>query len=143
MCHFCQPFNAGILSLREECQFWNELSSDRTLNPESRDRALYFAQTLERAAEQLGGSGHTGLDLVEELVGALDDVWRQDEHQPPFPQDRMAHLLNVVGGDLLRLFVLRRLADSAAEPGKEVDFWAAPYATFKENFRNACQVRDV
>ena len=27
----------------------------------------------------------------------LDDVWKQTEHDPPYPQSRMKHLMDVIG----------------------------------------------
>ena len=37
------------------------------------------------------------LDLVEVSQDTLDDVWKQTEHDPPYPQPRMKHLMDVIG----------------------------------------------
>ena len=37
------------------------------------------------------------LDLVEVSQDTLDDVWKQTEHDPPYPQSRMKHLMDVIG----------------------------------------------
>ena len=37
------------------------------------------------------------LELVEITQDCLDDVWKQTEHEPPYPQNRMKHLMDVIG----------------------------------------------
>lgn len=37
------------------------------------------------------------LELIELSQDALDDVWKQTEHQPVYPESRMTHLMSVIG----------------------------------------------
>ena len=36
------------------------------------------------------------LELIEVTQDALDDLWKQTEHEPWYPEKRMAYLLEVV-----------------------------------------------
>ncbi len=36
-------------------------------------------------------------DLVEVTQDTLDDVWKQTEHDPPYPESRMRHFMDVIG----------------------------------------------
>ncbi len=36
-------------------------------------------------------------ELVEVSQDTLDDVWKQTEHDPPYPENRMKHLMDVIG----------------------------------------------
>jgi dynein heavy chain 2 len=37
------------------------------------------------------------LELVELTQDALDDVWKQTEFEPLYPDNRMKHLMDIIG----------------------------------------------
>ena len=37
------------------------------------------------------------LELVELSQDTLDDVWKQTEEEPPYPEARMKHFMDVIG----------------------------------------------
>lgn len=43
------------------------------------------------------------VDLVEQSKEVLDDVWRQIEFEPPYPETRMVRLMDVIGRGLILL----------------------------------------
>lgn len=43
------------------------------------------------------------VDLVEQSKEVLDDVWRQIEFEPSYPETRMVRLMDVIGRDLILL----------------------------------------
>lgn len=43
------------------------------------------------------------VDLVEQSKEVLDDVWRQIEFEPSYPETRMVRLMDVIGRGLILL----------------------------------------
>lgn len=43
------------------------------------------------------------LDLVEQSKEVLDDVWRQVEFEPSYPQPRMVRFMDVIGRGVILL----------------------------------------
>lgn len=43
------------------------------------------------------------VDLVEQSKEVLDDVWRQIEFEPSYPETRMVRLMDVIGRGLIIL----------------------------------------
>lgn len=43
------------------------------------------------------------MDLVEQSKEVLDDVWRQIEFEPSYPQTRMVRLMDVIGRSVILL----------------------------------------
>lgn len=41
------------------------------------------------------------MDLVDQSKEVLDDVWRQIEFEPSYPQTRMVRLMDVIGRALM------------------------------------------
>ena len=37
-------------------------------------------------------------ELADITQDTLDDVWKQTEFDPPYPEKRMRHLMDVIGG---------------------------------------------
>ena len=60
------------------------------------------------------------MELVEITQDTLDDIWKQAEHEPAYPETRMKHLLEVISGTLGR-YVQRKLGN--------LDFWKGQYGT--------------
>ncbi|KAK2099397.1 Cytoplasmic dynein 2 heavy chain 1 [Saguinus oedipus] len=65
------------------------------------------------------------VDLVEAARDVVDDVWRQTEHDP-YPESRMLHLLDVMGGSFGR-FVQKKL--------ETLNLWEDPYYLVKGSLK--------
>ena len=86
----------GILTAMDEYQFWSEVgtSSNRL---QAKERAHFFQELLQPLAAEFANldslSFSDGLELVDETQNTLDDLWKQADHHPPYPEKRMIHLL--------------------------------------------------
>ena len=93
---------SGILTPADEFQYWSEQSS-RGSSSESRERAEHFLELLQPVRKELGSLESLSLleiqDIVEECQDCLDDVWKQVDHRPPYPEQRMKHFMDVIGED--------------------------------------------
>ncbi|XP_071990308.1 cytoplasmic dynein 2 heavy chain 1 isoform X1 [Engystomops pustulosus] len=125
----------GILTPSDEFQFWAEIAESRN-KPGVTERATYFL-SLFQAIEKY----YTNLDalplaevveLVETTREAVDDVWRQTEHEP-YPERRMKHLLEIIGNALGRC-VQKNLG--------KMNLWTDPFPTVKQNLRAGITVCD-
>ena len=67
------------------------------------------------------------MDTTQDM---LDDLWKQDDHDA-YPQVRMTHLLEIMGGTLGRA-VQKKLG--------AVDVWKGSFAQVKENLRLGVQI---
>ncbi|XP_023242269.1 cytoplasmic dynein 2 heavy chain 1-like [Centruroides sculpturatus] len=84
----------------DEFKYW----ADKSINGKSdseKQRASYFYEIFNQLEN--GFSNLNSLSLVEckdffDIVfTVLDDIWKQEEYSPPYPQDRMEHLLDIIG----------------------------------------------
>lgn len=103
----------SILTLADELQYWAETGVNST-QLASRERAMYFQELLQQVVSEFSNldalSFSECLELIEVTQDVLDDLWKQDEHHPPYEQSRMSHLLEVISGTL-GLYVQRKLGD--------------------------------
>uniref|UniRef100_A0A7N9AQM7 Dynein cytoplasmic 2 heavy chain 1 n=1 Tax=Mastacembelus armatus TaxID=205130 RepID=A0A7N9AQM7_9TELE len=101
----------GILTPSDEFQYWADLSESADKN-RVRERAAYFTEQFKPIQKEYDGldglSMSDVVDLVEQTKDTLDDVWRQTDFEP-YPETRMARLMDVIGGDLGRC-VQRKLS---------------------------------
>lgn len=70
------------------------------------------------------------IELVESTQDALDEVWKQEDHKP-YPESRMKHLLDVIGGALGR-YVQHKLG--------ALDIWQGPFQHVKEDMKKGVSV---
>ncbi|XP_033120732.1 cytoplasmic dynein 2 heavy chain 1-like [Anneissia japonica] len=125
----------GILTPSDEFQYWAEVAmSGNTLD--TKERAQLFQTLFEPIARDYGNldgfSLDEGLQLVETTNDAVDEVWRQGEFDP-YPERRMQHLLDVIGGELGR-FVQRKLCGH--------DIWRDPFYRVREALQRAISICD-
>ncbi|XP_065833043.1 cytoplasmic dynein 2 heavy chain 1-like isoform X2 [Oscarella lobularis] len=117
----------GILTPVDEFQYWVE-SSVSGSKLDARERAAHFRELLQTMAKDFASVGERALvdavELVEVTQDTLDEVWKQTDFEPPYPERRMVRLMDVVGGALC-CFVQRQLG--------ELDFWRGPYHAVKES----------
>uniref|UniRef100_A0A8C5YQN7 Cytoplasmic dynein 2 heavy chain 1 n=1 Tax=Marmota marmota marmota TaxID=9994 RepID=A0A8C5YQN7_MARMA len=118
----------GILTPSDEFQFWIE-QAHRGNKQISKERANYFKELFESIAREFYNLDNLSLlevvDLVETTRDVVDDVWRQTEHDP-YPESRMLHLLDIIGGSFGR-FVQKKLGT--------LNLWEDPYYLVKENLK--------
>uniref|UniRef100_H3AMW9 Uncharacterized protein n=1 Tax=Latimeria chalumnae TaxID=7897 RepID=H3AMW9_LATCH len=118
----------GILTPCDEFQFWAELA-ETTSKSSSKERAAYFSDLFQTIAKQYNSldtlSLADGIELVEITRDTVDDIWRQNEHEP-YRESRMQHLLDIIGGTLGR-FVQKKLG--------LLNLWEDPFHIVKENLK--------
>ena len=111
----------GILTVLDEYQFWVE-TADASMKLQAKERAQYFQEQFQPLATQFTNldalSFSDAMELVEVTQDALEDIWKQSEHEPPYPETRMAHLLEVISGSFSR-YVQRHLSG--------LDFWSGQF----------------
>jgi len=90
----------GILTPQDEFRYWSEVAlSGGKLD--AKERAQHFEELFQPMARDFGtlDGMEIGdlLELVEVCQDTLDDLWKQSDVNPPYPEARMRHLLEVVG----------------------------------------------
>ena len=111
----------GILTVTDEYRYWVEQAESST-RLQTKERAQYFQELLQPLASQFDRLDSLPLDEALELIDTgqdqLDDLWKQTDHDPAYPEERMLHLLEMVSGNLAR-FAQRHL--------KDLDFWSGQF----------------
>ncbi|KAF3823514.1 hypothetical protein GH733_006982 [Mirounga leonina] len=125
---FKEDDTRGILTPSDEFQFWVE-QAHRGNKQINKERASYFKELFETVAREFynldGLSLLEVVDLVETTRDVVDDVWRQTEHDH-YPESRMLHLLDIIGGSFGR-FVQKKLGT--------LNLWEDPYHLVKDNLK--------
>ena len=125
---------SGILTPSDEFQYWAEvcLSSSRLA---SRERAQHFQELFQPVVTEFANldalSFPDALELVEVTQDTLDDLWKQTDYSPAFPEERMRHLLEVISGSFGR-FVQRKL--------NKVDVWSGPFGQIRTSLQDGLMV---
>ncbi|XP_072467338.1 cytoplasmic dynein 2 heavy chain 1 isoform X1 [Notamacropus eugenii] len=118
----------GILTPSDEFQFWIE-QAHRGSKQMNKERATYFKELFEAVAREFYNLDSLSLlevvDLVETTRDAVDDVWRQTEHEH-YPEARMLHLLDIIGGSFGR-FVQKKLGT--------LNIWEDPFHLVKDKLK--------
>lgn len=126
----------GILTPSDEFRYWAEssLSSSKLSN---RERAQYFQEILQPLVTEFSNldaqSFSDSLELIEVTQDSLDELWKQTDHTPPYPETRMKHLLEVISGSL-GCYVQRKLAD--------LDMWGGAFAHIRNSLQDGLGVCD-
>jgi dynein heavy chain 2 len=71
------------------------------------------------------------LELVEVTQDTLDDLWKQSDHSPPYPENRMHHLLEIISSSFGR-YVQRKLAD--------LDVWRGQFTQVRSCLQDGLNV---
>ena len=91
---------AGILVPSDEFQFWAEAARSST-KMNMKERARGFTELFQPIAKDFGNMSTLSMpeciELVEMTQDTLDEVWKQTEHDPPYPEPRMLHLMDIIG----------------------------------------------
>lgn len=91
---------AAILTPADEFAFWAEQAGRG--GRDARSRADHFLGLLQPMIREVGGldalpSLAEAVDVLETCQDALDDLWKQAEVQPAYPEQRMRHFMEVLG----------------------------------------------
>lgn len=100
---------AAILVPADEFAFW----TDEANRAEGRARAEHFLSLLQPMIRELGGLDALAnlaeaLDVLETCQDALDDLWKQSEIEPLYPEKRMRHFMEILGECLITLLILKK-----------------------------------
>ncbi len=121
---------AGILTPSDEFQYWSEASSASS-KLTSRERAQYFQEMFQPIVTKFANldvlSFPDCLELIEICQDTLDDIWKQTEHSPPYPEDRMKHLLEIISDSFGR-FVQHKLMS--------LDIWSGPFNLVRNSLQD-------
>lgn len=126
----------GILTPSDEFQYWAE-SGVSSSKLSSREHAQFFQEILQPLVTEFSNldaqSFTDSLELIEVTQDALDDLWKQTDHKPPYPETRMKHLLGVISGSLGR-YVQRKLAN--------MDLWGGAFGHVRNSLQDGLGVCD-
>lgn len=121
---------AGILTPSDEFQYWSEATSASS-KLSSRERAQCFQEMFQPIVTNFANldalSFPDCLELVEMTQDTLDDLWKQADHSPPYPEARMKHLLEIISDSFGR-FVQHKLAN--------LDIWGGPFNLVKTSLHD-------
>lgn len=125
---------SGILTPSDEFQFWAEASMSST-KLALRERAQHFQELFQPIVTEFANldalSFSDSLELIEVTQDALDDVWKQTEFNPPYPEVRMRHLLEVISSTFGR-FLQRKLCD--------LDVWRGQFSSVRRSLQDGLMV---
>ncbi|XP_070553238.1 cytoplasmic dynein 2 heavy chain 1-like isoform X2 [Ptychodera flava] len=123
----------GILTPTDEIQYWAEVSNTSS-KLENKERAQQFQEFLQPVSREFGNmdalSLGEALELTETTQDCLDDIWKQTDFDA-YPEDRMRHLMEVIGGAFGR-YVQRKLGS--------LDLWRDPFHKVKEALRSSIAI---
>jgi len=103
--HFSQHITgllmcAGILVPSDEFRYWGEAARMST-KMNMKERARGFMELFQPISKDFGNMSTLSMpeciELVEMTQDTLDEVWKQTEHDPPYPEPRMLHLMDIIG----------------------------------------------
>ncbi|XP_028975291.2 cytoplasmic dynein 2 heavy chain 1 isoform X3 [Esox lucius] len=118
----------GILTPMDEFQYWTDLSETGE-NSTVRERAAHFSELFKPIKkEYIGLDGvclSDAVELVELSRDTLDDIWRQNDHDP-YSETRMLRLMDVIG-DALGRYLQKKLSG--------VKLFEDPFLSVRESLR--------
>jgi hypothetical protein len=89
---------SSSLTPLDEFQYWAEMS-EKAKNKEARERAAFFYKEFERLVKYYKQIDTIPIidiaNVIEDTQDSYDYVWRQNEHEPPYSQERMTNLLEI------------------------------------------------
>ena len=125
---------SGILTPSDEFQYWAEASMSSS-KLSSRERAQSFQESFQPIVTEFANLDALSLtdvlELVEVTQDTLDDLWKQSDHSPPYPEDRMQHLLEVISSSFGR-YVQRKLAD--------LDVWQGQFSQVRSSLQDGLNI---
>lgn len=125
-----------ILCPSDEFQVWAEAAQSGT-KLAHRERAQRFQELFQPITAKFANldslSFSEALELVEVTQDTLDDVWKETDFDPPYPEKRMTHLLLIISDSFGR-FVQRKL--------NRCDFWTGQFSRVRTLIQDGLMVCD-
>ncbi|CAI8019648.1 Cytoplasmic dynein 2 heavy chain 1, partial [Geodia barretti] len=125
-----------ILCPSDEFQFWAEAALSEAKLAQ-RERGQRFQELFQPVTAKFANldslSFSEALELVEVCQDTLDDVWKETEFDPPYPENRMKHLLEVISDSFAR-FVQRKLHGC--------DLWMGQFSQVRTRVQDGLMVCD-
>ena len=125
-----------ILCPSDEFQFWAEAAISGAKLAQ-RERAQRFQELFQPITAKVANldslSFSEALELAEACQDTLDDVWKETEFDPPYPEKRMKHLLEIISDSFGR-FVQRKL--------NGCDFWTGAFSQIRTRVQDGLMVCD-
>lgn len=119
----------GILTPLDEFQFWSDTAA-AARKGDARERAEHFQELFQPISREYGGLESSPLveivELIELTQDTLDEVWKQTEFEPVYPENRMKHLMDVIGS---------ALGQAVQSNLSQEDLWKGPFSRVKESLR--------
>ncbi|ESO93665.1 hypothetical protein LOTGIDRAFT_209197 [Lottia gigantea] len=123
----------NILSPMDEFNYWSDVAHSG--RGESKDRAQCFLDLFKPISKDYGGLEtmpfQDVMELVEITQDTLDDIWKQGDYDPSYPENRMKHLMDVIGGSLAR-YCQKKLS--------EEDLWNGVFSPIREALRSGLTI---
>ncbi|PNF38598.1 hypothetical protein B7P43_G03947, partial [Cryptotermes secundus] len=120
---------AEIMSPEDEMQFWSNVANSVGRKDE-KEKATAFWYALEPLVKDFRSLDSIFLADVDEILetthNTLDDLWKLDDFI--YPQQRMEHLMDVIGNTLAR-FIQNKL--------KSINLWEEVYVQVEEQLNQA------
>ncbi|CAL1541204.1 unnamed protein product [Lymnaea stagnalis] len=117
----------SILTPMDEFQYWQDLSRS-SAGGDLKAAAESYTELFSPISKDYGGLDAMpltdGMELVEITQDTLDDLWKQGD--PPYPEHRMRHLMEVIAGSLGR-YAQQKLAG--------VNMWTGQFSSVRESLR--------
>ncbi|XP_074038391.1 dynein cytoplasmic heavy chain beethoven [Leptinotarsa decemlineata] len=90
-----------VNSLEHEVSYWNTVTPTSKRDKLTKAARTFFKDCLSSIAGDFSIIDALSINDVEDLLekshNVLDDLWR---HEPPFPKDRIKHLMDIIGSDV-------------------------------------------
>jgi dynein heavy chain 2 len=127
----------GIITPKDECDYWADRANDYNLDSEEIDRAKVYSAEFSKIARGWGDLDQATFselqDLLEQTMDTLDAVWKATPPGDLYPQSRMEQMLRVVGAAVVRKI-------QANFPGTSV--WSTDFKSVKTQVKEgkkACE----
>lgn len=90
----------GILTPNDEFQYWAETAMSAP-SRNQKERAAHMQELFQPISKDYGCMDSLSLlecmEVIEVTQDTLDEVWKQSEVDPVYPEKRMKHLMEVIG----------------------------------------------
>lgn len=91
---------SGILSPSDEIEFWQDFAA-AAKDQKKKERAQEICASLKPVAKSFSNVENLSfegmIEALENARDALDDLWKNEQIDPPYSEQRMKHLFTVFG----------------------------------------------
>lgn len=91
----------GSFSPLDEFQYWHDIAENGRQRAEKERAENFYKQfsSLTKLYENISNLALSEIiEVIETTQDVYDDVWKQLEYEPAYPQERMINLLEITGG---------------------------------------------